>query len=47
MSVKGDWSRVKDAEAYRDNYDNIFRKKEVELDVPKVSENDELDNDEE
>jgi hypothetical protein len=26
MSVKGDWSRVKDTESYRSNYDNIFRK---------------------
>jgi hypothetical protein len=26
MSVKGDWSRVKDVKGYRDNYDNIFRK---------------------
>jgi hypothetical protein len=30
MSVKGDWSRVQDTESYRNNYDNIFRKKNKE-----------------
>lgn len=32
MSVKGDWSRVQDTESYRNNYDNIFRKKDKESD---------------